>query len=74
MAQHLGQPWGKCNREKEKREQEGKKQGEEEEEKKEEEKEGKEKEVMKEKEPIVHLTALLPLEGSHFPTEHHPEV
>ena len=67
MAQHLGQPWGKCSREKEEREQEGKK------EKEQEGKKGKEELVVKEKETIVHLTALLPLEGSHFPAEHHPE-
>ena len=68
MAQHLGQPWGKCNREKEKREQEGKKEEDEKEE------EGKKELDRKERELILHLTALLPLEGSHFPTEHHPEV
>ena len=67
MAQHLGQPWGKCSREKEEREQEGKK------EKDQEEKKGKEELVVKEKETSVHLTALLPLEGSHFPAVHHPE-
>ena len=70
MAQHLGQPWGKCSREKEEREQEGKK---EKEEKEKEEKKGKEELEVKEKETIVHLTALFPPEGSHFPTEHHPE-
>ena len=39
MAQHLGQPWGKCSREKEEREQEGKKEENLKEEKEKEEKE-----------------------------------
>ena len=73
MAQHLGQPWGKCSREKEEREQEGKKDKDQEEKKEKEEKKEEEELEVKEKETIVHLTALLPLEGSHVPTEHHPE-
>ena len=42
MAQHLGQPWGRCSREKEEREHEGKS-------KKEEDKEEEEEEELKKK-------------------------
>ena len=72
MAQHLGQPWGKCSREKEEREQEGKREQDKKDKEEKEEKRNYEL-VMKERESIVHLTALLPLKGSHSPTEHHPE-